>query len=105
MSVNNIFFNPTFPQVLETQLLLSPSVKARMVDTVLLQKDTANYHGGYTFQVKDQHGDFKILYNFFFNILISRPPGLDSAQGKLYQSFLKLLVMQSNCVTNCFISG
>ena len=71
MSVNNIFFNPTFPQVLETQLLLSPSVKARMVDTVLLQKDTANYHGGYTFQVKDQHGDFKILYNFFFNTVIN----------------------------------
>lgn len=71
MSVNNIFFNPTFPQVLETQLLLSPSVKARMVDTVLSQKDTANYHGGYTFHVKDQHEDFKILYNFFFNTVIN----------------------------------
>lgn len=71
MSVNNIFFNPTFPQVLETQLLLDTAVKARMIDTVLSQKDTANYHGGYTFHVNDQHGDFKILYNFFFNTVIN----------------------------------
>lgn len=70
MSVNNIFFDPTFPQVLETQLLLDTAVKSRMIDTVLLQKDTANYHGGYTFHIKDQHGDFKILYNFFINTVI-----------------------------------
>lgn len=71
MSVNNIFFNPFFPQVLETQLLLSPSVKSRMIDTVLSQKDTANYHGGYTFHVQDSVGDFKTLYNFFFNTVIN----------------------------------
>lgn len=71
MSVNNIFFNPFFPQVLETQLLLSPSVKSRMIDTVLSQKDTANYHGGYTFHVQDSFGDFKTLYSFFFNTVIN----------------------------------
>lgn len=67
MSINNIFFNPIFPQVLETQLLLDLDVKARMIDTVLSQKDTANYHGGYTFHVQDNFGDFKMLYNFFVN--------------------------------------
>jgi hypothetical protein len=71
MSVNNIFFNPSLPQVLETQFLLAPSVKTRMIDTVLSQKDTANYHGGYTFHVQDSFGDFKILYNFFFNTVIN----------------------------------
>ena len=71
MPVNNVFFNPVFPQVLETQLLLDPAVKARMIDTVLSQKDTANYHGGYTFHIRDTVGDFKILYNFFFNTVIN----------------------------------
>jgi hypothetical protein len=71
MSVNNIFFNPSLPQVLETQFLLAPSVKTRMIDTVLSQKDTANYHGGYTFHVQDSFGDFKTLYSFFFNTVIN----------------------------------
>jgi hypothetical protein len=69
--MNNIFFNPAFPQVLETQFLLDPVVKTRMIDTVLTQKDTANYHGGYTFHIQDTVGDFKILYNFFFNTVIN----------------------------------
>ena len=71
MSVNNIFFNPFFPQVLETQFLLTPAVKTRMIDTVLSQKDTANYHGGYTFHVQDSFGDFQTLYSFFFNTVVN----------------------------------
>jgi hypothetical protein len=71
MSVNSVFFNPIFPQVLEIQLLLDPAVKARMINTVLSQKDTANYYGGYTFHVQDSFGDFKTLYSFFFNTVIN----------------------------------
>ena len=71
MSIADISFNPIFPQVLETKFLLDPAIKARMIDTVLLQKDTANYHGGYTFHIQDTFGDFKILYNFFFNTVVN----------------------------------
>lgn len=62
-----IFYNVDFPQLLETQYLLDDITKRRMIDTVLSQKDTANYHGGYTFHIKDKHDDFKKLYQYFFN--------------------------------------
>ena len=62
-----IFYNVDFPQLLETQYLIDDTTKNRMINTVLLQKDTANYHGGYTFHVRDNHGDFKKLYQYFFD--------------------------------------
>jgi hypothetical protein len=62
-----IFYNVDFPQLLETQYLIDATTKHRMIDTVLSQKDTANYHGGYTFHIRDNHSDFKKLYQYFFN--------------------------------------
>jgi hypothetical protein len=66
--MNKIYYNPSFPEILEISYILDNDIQNRMIDTVLLQKDTANYHGGYTFQVTDQHDDFKKLYDYFFNL-------------------------------------
>jgi hypothetical protein len=62
-----LFYNPDFPELIETRYDPGQDCIARMVDTVLSQKDTANYYGGYTFKVADPHGDFKKLYQYFFN--------------------------------------
>ena len=67
----NLYHNPSTPEVLETTYVLDDITRQRMIDTVLSQKDTANYHGGYTFQVEDPHGDFKKLYDYFFKTVES----------------------------------
>jgi hypothetical protein len=59
------------PEVLETTYILDDVTRQRMIDTVLSQKDTANYHGGYTFHIEDPHGDFVKLYNYFFSVVES----------------------------------
>jgi hypothetical protein len=69
--MNNLYHNPSTPEVLETTYVLDDTTRQRMIDTVLSQKDTANYHGGYTFQVEDPHGDFKKLYDYFFKTVES----------------------------------
>ena len=69
--MNKLFYNAEFPKILETTYVVDNATRARMIDTVLSQKDTANYHGGYTFHVQDQFGDFELLYNFFFNTVIN----------------------------------
>lgn len=62
-----IYYNEDFPELIETVYDPGVEVLNRMVETVLSQKDTGNYYGGYTFKIVDTHGDFKNLYNFFFN--------------------------------------
>lgn len=62
-----IYYNKDFPELLETRYDPDNDIIARMIETVLAQKDTANYYGGYTFKVVDTHGDFKKLYQYFFN--------------------------------------
>ena len=63
--MNNLYYCAELPEVLETTYVITSDARQRMIDTVLSQKDTANYHGGYTFQVEDPYGDFKKLYNYF----------------------------------------
>lgn len=60
-----IFYNIEFPELLETTYQVDAEVHQRMIDTVMSQRDTANYHGGYTFHISDTHGDFKKLYTYF----------------------------------------
>lgn len=69
--MNNLFYNAEFPEILETTYVIDAETQKRMIDTVLSQKDTANYYGGYTFQVIDQHEDFKKLYNYFTEVVTS----------------------------------
>ena len=59
--MTNLYYNVLSPEVLETSYIIDAAVRDRMINTVLSQKDTANYHGGYTFQVVDPYGDFKKL--------------------------------------------
>lgn len=60
-----MLYNVEFPVLLETTYVVNSETQQRMIDTVLSQKDSANYHGGYTFHIKDSHGDFKKLYDYF----------------------------------------
>ena len=69
--MTNLYYNVLSPEVLETSYIIDAAVRDRMINTVLSQKDTANYHGGYTFQVGDPYGDFKKLYNYFFETVTS----------------------------------
>ena len=69
--MNNLYYCAELPEVLETTYVITSDARQRMIDTVLSQKDTANYHGGYTFQVEDPYGDFKKLYNYFFKTVES----------------------------------
>lgn len=62
-----IYFNEQYPQLLTTRYELEPDIQERMINTILSQKDSANYYGGYTFKVTDHHGDFKKLFNFFLS--------------------------------------
>ena len=62
-----IYYNKDFPQLLTTKYILDPNTKQRMIDTVLSQRNSANYYGGYTFKVTDQYGDFKKIFNFFLD--------------------------------------
>jgi len=67
--MTNIYHNVDFPEILETTYTVDSETQSQMITTVLSQKDTANHHGGYTFHVRDQHDDFKKLYNYFFNVV------------------------------------
>ena len=60
-----MLYNPEFIQLLETNYVVDPDIQQRMINTVLSQKNTANYYGGYTFHIKDEYEDFKNLYNYF----------------------------------------
>lgn len=77
--MDNLFYNAEFPEILETTYAVDVATRSRMIDTVLSQKDTANYHGGYTFEVIDQHEDFKKLYNHFFDLVTTVFGSIDIA--------------------------
>lgn len=64
-----LFYNKDFPELIETKYNPGDDIMNRMVQTVLSQKDTGNYYGGYTYKITDEHGDFKKLYDHFFNIV------------------------------------
>lgn len=63
----NISYNINTPEILSLQLKLDTNQKRRMIETILFQKDTADYHGGYTYEIQDNNfHDFSNLYNFFY---------------------------------------
>lgn len=64
-----IYYSFEFPKLLETRYEISKDVQQRMIDTVMSQRESGNYHGGYTFHINDVYGDFKKLYQHFFNIV------------------------------------
>lgn len=60
------------PYLLHTKFLLPSQTQYRMIKLVEQQISTANYHGGYTFQVREfEHTDFAQLYRFFFAQVVS----------------------------------
>ena len=65
-----MLYNSEFIQLLETNYVVDPNIQQRMINTVLSQKDTANYYGGYTFHIKDAYDDFKNLYNYFLKSVL-----------------------------------
>ena len=61
-------YNAQNPYVLYTKLKIKKNLQLEMIDTVESQIETANYYGGYTFEVEDSKNNFKKLYNTFLNI-------------------------------------
>lgn len=62
-----MYYLNEYPFLLETKYGIDSVTKNRMIATILNQKDSANYYGGYTFKVEDtEERDFQKLYNFFF---------------------------------------
>jgi hypothetical protein len=56
------------PHILVTRIPIEENQHLRMINSVLAQKDKANYHGGYTFEIEDPFYDFSFLYNRFLKI-------------------------------------
>jgi hypothetical protein len=57
------------PFLLSTRIDLDESTRQSMVDSILDQMtNQPNYHGGYTFEIKDQDCNFSKLYNKFYEI-------------------------------------
>ena len=67
----NIFYNIDVPQLLSTKIIQSDAdMQLRMIACIEQQLTrNPNYHGGYTFEVKDPCNDFARLYNTFFHIV------------------------------------
>jgi len=66
--MSNIYYNVEFPEILETTYTIDSKTRQRMISTVLSQKDDiSKYHGGYTFHVTDNNGDFKNLYAYLLS--------------------------------------
>ena len=65
-----IQYQLTNPYLLSTQLDIDETVRLRMVEQILGQRDIADYHGGYTFEVLDSkiNRDFSTLYNKFLDL-------------------------------------
>ena len=63
-----LYYNAQNPYVLYTKLKINKNLQLEMIDTVESQIKTANYYGGYTFEVEDSKNNFKKLYNTFLNI-------------------------------------
>ena len=58
-----IEFHIDNPNFLTTQLIIDNSTKDQLTTIVKNSKDTANYHGGYTFELEDK--TFDTLYDTF----------------------------------------
>lgn len=57
------------PFLLSTRIDLDEPTRQAMINSVMDQmKNQPNYHGGYTFELKDQNYDFSKLYNKFYEI-------------------------------------
>lgn len=56
------------PFILTAKIFIEPNQHKRMIDSIIAQKDKANYHGGYTFEVEDPFFDFSHLYNKFYKL-------------------------------------
>lgn len=67
--MSGIFYQPEIPYLLSTKLDISEEKRKRMVECVETQMPYANYHGGYTFAIRDPHNDFSWLYNTCFAIV------------------------------------
>jgi uncharacterized RmlC-like cupin family protein len=63
--MNNIYYHPDNPYLLYTKIEFDEAIRQRMIECVLSQKDIANYHGGYTFEILDPYCDFAELYGKF----------------------------------------
>lgn len=66
--MDKIYFHIDNPNLLYTRIPINEIQRQRMVECVLAQKDIANYHGGYTFEILDPYHDFADLYNKFVEI-------------------------------------
>jgi hypothetical protein len=71
LKVNDIFYHIEIPHLLSTNLIpCDDQMQERMVACIEQQLTrNPNYHGGYTFEVKDPCHDFAKVYNTFFNIV------------------------------------
>lgn len=66
--MNKVSYLIDNPYILITQIKLEEIIRQRMIACVLAQKDHANYHGGYTFEIDDPYHDFAELYNQYLKI-------------------------------------
>lgn len=70
MKHKDITYNIQNPWLLSTIIELDSDTKSRMISTVESQIETANYHGGWTFEVTSSYNDFTNLYNIFKEICL-----------------------------------
>lgn len=68
--INQIYYQADNPYILTTSLKLDDVKRNRMIAAVLDQRETGNYHGGYTFEIRDTvpYYDFAWLYNIFYSL-------------------------------------
>lgn len=66
--MNPIYYHTENLDLIYTKINLDVKIKNRMIQCVLEQKDIANYHGGYTFEIIDPYHDFANLYDQFLKI-------------------------------------
>lgn len=66
--MNNIYYHPDNPYLIYTKVEIDETIRQRMIQCVLSQKDIANYHGGYTFEILDPYHDFAKLYEKFLDL-------------------------------------
>ena len=66
--MNKIYYHTDNPDLIYTTIDIEEHIRQRMIECVLSQKELANYHGGYTFEVLDPYHDFADLYDRFLKI-------------------------------------
>lgn len=53
--MNKVSYLIDNPYILVTSIPVEETIRQRMIACVLAQKDHANYHGGYTFEIDDPY--------------------------------------------------